>query len=150
MVNLLTLVMIKKRFKKILVPLDGSKNSFRGLETAIALARNFDATITSVFSISLPSNSEFKGIGSVEKNLSKQVKKIMEKAKVLCAQNGIVFNSKILHGDPGFNIINLANKGNFDMIVIGSRGRGSLREMFFGSVSNYVVHTSKIPVLVVK
>jgi nucleotide-binding universal stress UspA family protein len=36
------------------------------------------------------------------------------------------------------------------MIVMGSRGRSSAKEMFFGSVSNYVVHASKIPVLIVK
>ncbi|MEO2220658.1 MAG: universal stress protein, partial [Nitrosopumilus sp.] len=38
----------------------------------------------------------------------------------------------------------------FDMIVMGSRGRSTTKEIFFGSVSNYVVHTSKIPVVIVK
>jgi nucleotide-binding universal stress UspA family protein len=41
-------------------------------------------------------------------------------------------------------------RSKFDMIVIGSRGRSSTKEMFFGSVSNYVIHTSKIPVVIVK
>ena len=42
--------MIKKRISKILVPLDGSKNSIRGLETAITLARSCGATITGIYS----------------------------------------------------------------------------------------------------
>ena len=143
--------MIKKKILKILVPLDGSKNSIRGLETAITLARSCGATITGIYSIYAPPHSEFRGVGSVEKSLNVQVKKFMEEAKNLAAKNGIVFNEKIARGEIGYNIIKLAHgKGNFDMIVIGSRGRSSTKEMFFGSVSNYVIHTSKIPVVVVK
>ncbi len=143
--------MIKKKISKILVPLDGSKNSLRGLEMGITLARNCGATITGVYSIYAPPHSEFKGVGSVEKALNIQVKKFMEDAKTLAAQNGIVFHEKIMRGEIGYNIIKIAQgKDNFDLIVIGSRGRSATKEMFFGSVSNYVIHTSKIPVVIVK
>ena len=143
--------MIKKKISKILVPLDGSKNSQRGLEMAISLARQCGATLTGVFSIHAPPHSEFRGIGSVEKSLNREVKKIMEESKTLAAKNGIVFKEKLMRGDIGYNIVKLAQgKEKFDMIVIGSRGRSSAKELFFGSVSNYVIHTAKIPVLVVK
>ena len=143
--------MIKKKISKILVPLDGSKNSQRGLEMAITLARQCGATITGVFSIHAPPHSEFRGIGSVEKALNREVKKIMAESKVLAAKNGIVFKEKLMRGDIGYNIVKLAQgKEKFDMIIIGSRGRSSAKELFFGSVSNYVIHTAKIPVLVVK
>ena len=143
--------MIKKKISKILVPLDGSKNSQRGLEMAITLARQCGATITGVFSIHAPPHSEFRGVGSVEKSLNREVKKIMEESKTLAAKNGIVFKEKLMRGDIGYNIVKLAQgKEKFDMIVIGSRGRSSAKELFFGSVSNYVIHTAKIPVLVVK
>ena len=143
--------MIKKKISKILVPLDGSKNAFRGLETAIALARNCKATITGVYSINAPPRSEFKGVGSISEALNKEIKRIMEDATVLAAQNGIVFKEKLMRGDIGYNIVKLAQgKDKFDMIVMGSRGRSSAKQMFFGSVSNYVVHTAKIPVVIVK
>ena len=143
--------MIKKKISKILVPLDGSKNSIRGLETAITLARNCGATITGVYSIYAPPHSEFVGVGSVEKALNVQIKKILSDAKIMAAKNGIVFKEKILRGEIGYGIVKLAQgKNKFDMIVIGSRGRSSAKEMFFGSVSNYVIHTAKIPVLIVK
>jgi nucleotide-binding universal stress UspA family protein len=142
---------IKKRISKILVPLDGSKNSKRGLETAITLARNCGATLTGFYSIYAPSHSEFKGVGSVEKALNVEVKKFMKEAKILAAQNGIVFTEKIARGEIGYNIIKASHgKTKFDMIVIGSRGRSNTKEIFFGSVSNYVIHTSKIPVVIVK
>lgn len=144
--------MIKKKVSKILVPMDGSKNSRRGLEMAISVARQFGATLTGVYSINEPPHSEFRGVGSVRESLNKEIKKLMEDAKVLAAQNGIVFKEKLMRGDIGYNIIKLAHnkKEKFNLIVIGSRGRGSIKEMFFGSVSNYVIHASKIPVLVVK
>ncbi|HSG83791.1 MAG: universal stress protein [Nitrosopumilus sp.] len=143
--------MIKKKISKILVPLDGSKNSVRGLETAITLARSCGATITGIYSIYAPPHSEFRGVGSVEKALNVKVKKFMEEAKVLAAKHGIVFNEKMARGDIGYNIIKLAHgKEHFDMIVMGSRGRSATKEIFFGSVSNYVIHTSKIPVVIVK
>ena len=143
--------MIKKKISKILVPLDGSKNSHRGLEWAIALARNCGATITGTYAIHAPPHSEFRGASTVEKALNREIKKIMEDAKTLAAQNGIVFKEKMIRGDIGYNIVKLAHgKERFDMIVIGSRGRSSAKEMFFGSTSNYVIHASKIPVVVVK
>ena len=76
----------------------------------------------------------------------------MDNAKTLSAQNGIVFKEKLMRGDIGYNIIKLAHnkKEKFNLLVMGSRGRGSLKEMFFGSVSNYVIHASKVPVLIVK
>ena len=75
----------------------------------------------------------------------------MEEAKMLAAKNGIVFREKLMRGEIGYNIIKTAHgKEKFDMIVMGSRGRSSAKEIFFGSTSNYVIHISKIPVVIVK
>lgn len=138
--------------KKILVPLDGSKNSIRGLDMAISVARGCHATITGIYAIYAPPHSEFHGFDFDRKNLNEEIEKILEDAKTKAAQNGILFKSRIIRGDIGFNIVKLANdkKEKFDMVVIGSRGRGSIKELFLGSVSHYVIHASKIPVLVVK
>ena len=86
----------------------------------------------------------------MKKALNVKVKEFMEEAKNLAAKNGIVFNEKIARGEIGYSIIKLVHgKGNFDMIVPWSC-RSSAKEMLFGSVSNYVIHTSKIPVVIVK
>jgi nucleotide-binding universal stress UspA family protein len=55
-----------------------------------------------------------------------------------------------MHGDDAPRIVKFAHDRDFDLIVIGSRGMSSIKETFLGSISNYVVHKSKIPVLVVK
>ena len=74
----------------------------------------------------------------------------MSKAKVRCAQNGIVFSEKITDGHEAEEIVGFAAEKKFDLIVIGARGLGSVKEVFLGSVSNGVLHKSKIPVLIVK
>lgn len=143
--------MIKKKISRILVPLDGSKNSQRGLEMAITLARQCGATITGVYSINVQSRSEFRSVGAIADSMNKEIEKMLKDAKVLAAQNGIVFKEKKMRGDVGYNIVKVAQgKDKFDMIVIGSRGRSAAKEMFFGSVSNYVIHAAKIPVVIVK
>ena len=138
--------------KKILVPIDGSANSLRGLNIAADLAKTSGASITIAHAVYEQSRSEFKQASSVSEERKAEAVKIIEKAKKLLEKNGVKYKSNIVYGNTGYNILKMAHSKSekFDMIVIGSRGRGSLKEMFFGSTSNYIIHSSKIPVLIVK
>ncbi len=145
--------MRNKKIKKILVPLDGSKNAFRGLDEAIILARQSHATITAIYAKHYPPAFVLHPLGFIGIDFKKEGKKILDPAKTKAAKHGILLISKIIgSGDPGYDIVRFAHsrKNKFDLIVIGARGRGMAKELFFGSVSNYVVHKSKIPVLIVK
>ncbi len=142
--------MIMTSFKKILVPLDGSANSFRGLDRAILLARLLHATITGLYVVPIVLPSKNTPVSSYEKFFLNNAAKFMKKAKTTAAKNGILFHDKVVYGDEGVAIVCFTNRNNFDMIVIGSRGRGAAKEIFLGSTSNYVLHKSKIPVLIVK
>ncbi|MBI5859345.1 MAG: universal stress protein [Nitrosarchaeum sp.] len=139
-----------QNIKKILVPMDGSKNSMRGLDEAIYLARQCHATITGLYVIPITKPVTDSQISYLEKYLLNNASKFMSKAKTRAAQNGILFYDDITYGDEGPKIINYANNKSYDIIVIGSRGMGSIKETFLGSTSNYVLHKSKIPVLIVK
>lgn len=144
--------MISGKIQKILVPLDGSKNSLRGLDMAISIARQYKAQIIGICVIYAAPRSEFRGTASVEKGSIEKVKKFMNAAKTKAAQKGIVFNEKITYGDVGYNIVKFAHdkKNKIGLIVIGSRGRGSAKEMIFGSTSHHILHESNLPVLIVK
>jgi len=142
--------MIKKSIKNILVPLDGSTNSLRGLDTAISLARACRGIITGVYVIPIYPRNLLDAVIPYHIYLEKDAKKFIQKAKLRSAQNGIQFKSKIIAGSPIYEIENMLKGKKFDLIVIGSRGRGSAKEMFLGSVSHAIVHKSKIPVVIVK
>jgi len=138
------------KIKKILVPIDGSKNSMRGLDEGIYLARQCQATITGLYVIPISKPQTNSQISYVEKYMLNKAAKFMLKAKNRAAQNGILFNDKIVYGNEGSKIISFATNKSYDIIIMGSRGLSSLKEAFLGSTSNFVLHKSKIPVLIVK
>ena len=141
--------MIKKKIKKILIALDGSENSQRALDMGIFMARTYD---TKLIGINIVSNipKKYHHLSYPEKPVLLAADKMMELAKKKCAQNGILFERKRAVGDPGPKITQFAKSFNFDIIIIGTRGMSGIKEQLLGSVSNYVVHKSSIPVMIVK
>ncbi len=138
------------RRKKVLVPIDGSKTSFRGLTKAIQFAKQNDADLIGLYVIKT-NTTELQSIASlITRSLKKKYKEFMRMAKRKCSQNKIRFLDVIAYGDEGPKIVDYAKKQKCDMIIMGSRGMGSIREMFLGSTAHYVLDKSKIPVMIVK
>ena len=136
--------------QKILVPLDGSRNSFRGLDIAIYLARQYHGTITGFHVVPMVKPHSNDPISSMEKLFLNNAANFMRRAKIKAAKSGIVFDDRITYGDCEVAIVHYAKKHNFDMIVIGSRGHSEVTEYFLGSTSNYVLHKSPMPVMIVR
>jgi len=74
-------------------------------------------------------------------NAVKKAKKVKAKIKV---------SKKLLKGRASDKIVETANEGRFDLIVIGRLGLGGINEFFLGSVSDRVADEAKCPVLIVK
>ena len=141
-------------FKKIMVCLDGSKNSLRGLDKAIFFAKQSDAMI-----IGVHSDTSFSAFSAVRAPilLRKKWKKIacelIDVAKKKVEKNGVKFEGIVIGGHTsGIDLTTFANNpaNKIDQIVIGSRGMGFPKELFFGSTSNFVLHKAKAPVTIVK
>ncbi len=143
--------MVNHEIKRILVPLDGSKNSINGLEEAIRIAKPVNASITGLCIIPTSPPITMPGIQSgFMDHMTDAAAKVMTDAKKMTSRHGIGFNGKLLYGIATIDIADFANKKKYDLVVIGSHGRSGIKEMFLGSVSNAVIHKSKVPVLVVK
>ena len=138
------------KFKKILVPLDGSSNSMRGLDRAIEIAKGSGAEITGFYVFHLPVAAGIKYTQKMKDEAQRKAAKAIGPAMNKTQKAGATFKYQTSGGNTGSEIVKYAQKGKFDMIVIGARGLGSAKEAFLGSTSNYVMHKTKIPVLVVK
>ena len=138
------------KLTKILVPLDGSANSMRGLDRAIDIAKGGNAEITGFYVFHLPLTAGIKYTKKMKDEAQDKAVKAIGPAMQKCERSGAKFQYKTGGGHTGSEIVKYAQKGKFDMVVIGARGMGGVKEAFLGSTSNYVMHKTKLPVLVVK
>nr|XP_022300471.1 uncharacterized protein LOC111108723 [Crassostrea virginica] len=77
------------------------------------------------------------------------IKEKLEHFAQMMREHNINGTVKSIHANrPGEGIINAAREANADVIITGSRGTGKLRRTFLGSVSDYVLHHSDVPVIV--
>jgi nucleotide-binding universal stress UspA family protein len=144
------IMMIKNQIKRILVPMDGSKTSERALDQAIEMARATHARILGLNIIPFLPAEFMPAVSPYKIYQKKEAGIFLERAKLRAAKHGILFTYAILYGSPVDQIIGIAKKKKVDLIVIGARGKGRVKELFLGSVSNAVLHKSQIPVLLVK
>lgn len=141
--------------KRIMVCLDGSKHSLRGLAAAILSAKqSSDVTI-----IGVHSDTSFSAFSAVrapilpEKKWTNEVQGIMHVAQKKAEKNKIKFEGIVIGGhSSGIDLATFANnpKNKIGQIIMGSRGMGFPKELFFGSTSNFVLHKAKVPVTIVK
>jgi nucleotide-binding universal stress UspA family protein len=134
----------------ILVPIDGSTPSFRAFDEALLLAKELDYSIECLYVIEPVRVLDHGVMQSVKHDLFEKGTKVLAKTKRKASQKEVKYKEKITMGDPDHIIVAYAKQTKPGMIVIGSRGLGGPKELFLGSVSNYVVHKSPFPVLVIK
>lgn len=148
--------------QKILVPIDGSEHSQKALEYALELAEKYLAEIklltvaehvVLVEPIFLAASIyDAQNQCEMEKNIEKVHKNILDEAlrKSIHDYPNLKIEKQLLKGRPADEIVKVAETENFDMIIMGSRGLGKIKDFFLGSVSNTVADKAKCPVLIVK
>ena len=138
---------------KILVPVDGSENSFRAFDRALELAQDKDTQVTAVLVIEAPPTvyvESQKLLDELLQNFRKESAKVLDRYEDVAEKRGQKVESVVMEGDPASNIVGYAEKGGFGMIVMGSRGLGKFKGMVLGSTSRKVLQNAKCPVLIVK
>ncbi|MCS7205136.1 MAG: universal stress protein [Leptospiraceae bacterium] len=143
---------MKRYIKKILVPIDGSQPSLKGLEMGLVIAENASAELTILEVI-----EEFGPLPGYYEAPPPNVNRVkwvadqrFEKIHPILEDTKVKWERRVEEGYAADTIIRIAEEGNYDLIVIGSRGMNFIGRFLLGSVSDRVVHHAPCSVLVVK
>lgn len=144
-------------FTNILVPFDGSHGAQDALDRATELAKLCDAqvTILTVYRHHSMLEASFsmvraKDPGNMDDAMREHAREVAEFGKGLARERGITkLRAFAKVGQPARTIVAFAREHGCDLIVIGSRGLGSVEDYLLGSVSHKVTGLSGVPVMVV-
>lgn len=150
--------MARNSFSKILVAFDGSPDAMKAVKRATALASEFGATLTLVHVYSLPSLA-YGGPGpmplldykSLEDSARAKAREVLMRGEEACKQEGVAAKAELLEATSIVQaILEFAQKGGVDLIVMGTRGMTGFKKLLLGSVSDGVVTHAHCAVLVVR
>lgn len=146
-------------FKSILVPFDGSQCAENALKMAIDMIKAYDGdarlNILTVYrhhsmleaSLSMVRPNDPRNLDDV---MCEYATEVADNAKKIAIEAGCKdVHAFVSSGGVARTIVKFADKHENDLIVIGSRGMGSVEDYLLGSVSHKVTGLSKKPVLVV-
>ena len=145
---------------KILVCTDGSEKSIKAVNKAAFISEHLDevsVTLIHVYYLDtaiISPHADGYVTGEILQRIDGEKKaegeKILEEAAKIFEEKNIKVNKVLAKGHPATTIVEAATKGNFDLVVIGSRGLGGLKKLLLGSVSNAVAQESESTVMIVK
>ena len=154
-------------FKRILVPLDGSRFSSTALKYAVDVAQRYSADIilaqvvvraTPAVIPATPEGAMSTAVleSAVEaarledtRNTVKAKRYLQRKGREV-TEKRLECSYRVQKGDPARTILELCRKEGADLVVMASHGKGGLKRAFMGSVSDEVVRQSRVPVLIVR
>ena len=153
-----------QKYKKILVPFDGSKYSKEALNEASEIAKKFGSTlyllmVINVSAIKPPGmllgimmeNRLKKWSTQLLESVKSKADKLLDSEMQYCRKIGVKTHYEIQTGNAVDSILKFANKHDVDLIVIGSRGLSGVGKiMALGSVSRKISEEANCPVVLVR
>lgn len=132
---------ISFRFRRILVPVDGSESSLRALDVAVDFAKRYGSRVVVVTSY-VKGQEEFAKVA-------------LERARSRCSDAGIPISFKSIEVDPHNSsvpnsIVKEAAEGGYDLVIMGARGLTVSEDVQVGSVAMSVIINSPVSVLVIR
>ena len=138
-------------FNNILVALDLSDANKSVFDTAVFLAKKTHAKL--ILLQVIPPIKDDSLVSVYEEPWQKFKQRGLEALRSLAQEATTAgINAQFIQdfGNPGHTICDRAQLWSVDWIVVGSRGLTGAKEIFLGSVSNYVTHHAPCPVLIVR
>jgi nucleotide-binding universal stress UspA family protein len=134
--------------KKILVGFDGSEGSEQALNRAMLLLDEYGELVLLAV-VPSPSDKTFVDAGSYE-NMKKKAQTLISDVVRDLGSHDFTITGMVEEGDAASKIIDVSNKLNVDLIVLGSKGTSELGRYLLGSVANKVVQYAHKPVMLVR
>jgi nucleotide-binding universal stress UspA family protein len=134
--------------KKILVGFDGSEGSEQALNRAIMLLEDYGELFLLAV-VPSPKDKSFVDANAYS-TLRAKAKNLIDNAIIDLGEQSFEMKGMVEEGDPAAVIIDVANRLNVDLIVLGSKGQSELGQYLIGSVANKVVQYAAKPVMVVR
>lgn len=133
-------------YKNIIVAVDMSENSYRAVLEATKLTEEDTfITLLNVRDVSEAQREALHGGDIIPEDTIEG----LEKQTSLLDSKNIQYKLLTKTGQIAKTIIDEANSGSYDVIIVGQKGK-VLKDIIIGSVSRRVLKESKIPVLLVK
>ncbi|XP_063424960.1 universal stress protein YxiE-like [Mytilus trossulus] len=147
--------------KTVVIGIDGSQNSLFAIEWYASHVHRHDDHVILVYCVEMsevltssdwyhsPNPGDVDAFKTILDHEVKKVQSRLEEFGELLKRlklNGVVKSAQA--PKPGEGILRVAKEENASMIVTGTRGLGKIRRTLLGSVSDYLVHHSPVPVLV--
>jgi nucleotide-binding universal stress UspA family protein len=139
-------------FEKILVATDGSEHGLRAASAALELGKMAGGRVTAIYVADTNRTSHLPDdmlLFSIRELLLKEGKVALNRVETLAKDMGVAFESALVEGNPGSEIISFAEKEGMDIIILGAVGRTGLDKFLLGSVAEKVVRNSRIPVMTI-
>ena len=140
-------------FTNILVAIDGSAASERGIERAVDEAKVWNAKLHAIYVVETGLFSSIPTDNTVEimyRVLENEGNATLEKAKKYAAAHGVTLTTHMKQGHAGTEIVALSERENVDLIVAASHGKSQTDRLLLGSVSTYMVTHSTVTTMVVR
>ena len=146
-------------FKHLLVAIDGKEPSLQAVHEAgeVAAREHAAVTLLTVYDLTETATMSARGVemppfgasrlGHLAADLTARGNQILAEARALLPAD-IQVDGLVLEGNPAEEILGRLDGGDYDLVVLGSRGRGAAGSLLLGSVSQRVLHGSPVPVLV--
>jgi nucleotide-binding universal stress UspA family protein len=140
--------------KKLLLPADGSPASQRAAEVAVRMLHGEPSAKVLLLHVYPPimawEVSPHVTAQMVQQIHEKAGREALKGARAALECAGVACEERLLEGDPGAIIADVAGLEGVEGIVMGTRGLGPVKSLVLGSVANKVVHLSEVPVTLVK
>jgi len=143
-------------YPKVIVPVDGSEISYKTLDAALFFSEKLGSSITAIHVMedipvtNIKSQKLLKDILAISAVCKQQGENILSKCSETAKNKGLIVNTVLLKGNPSLIILDFCKNGKYNLIIMGNRGIGKIKEIILGSLSSKILHNSTCPILLIK